>query len=703
MVTYENLYHLNLSPLEDAAEAWKLRRKRLSEAAEDFDRDVVKAVEGAGWVEDTRTDETAKSRLDAEHTELEQAGKVAKAVHDNLESAARELRAKKKALVDLVEREIPKKFRVTDQGQVVPGDSFAADPRPGVTAPGYPREDDAQEAEQWQRRITKLLNEAATIDENAAARLRYNFQDDDDGSQFRGDAFGGGKADASADAGKAAQLARKGDNMSLAELNELNALMKEHGKDPAFAGKFASSMGGKGTIDFWYSMRPAGIVDPDDPRKKAIEKMRGNLGRTLATASGSGTPGMREWKREIIEAGDERLGAGVGPYGFQVMSEVLGEGEWDSKFLGDYGKELLSFERKEIESGAEPKSIWNHPDWGDPVTGLLEGVSHNPDAATDLFNDKTLFKDTSAYVDQGFSMPWSDDDKKSYSTAEYLLHHREYFDTDDNGKNPSMDALGDAMFAATSGRTPGDTTSPYLEPTPDQVDATRNSLAGLAANDEFPSELRDDAAKMLAHQGQLTYDSMALPRTMETPFDRADLANVTTEIAHDGAAYGTLEKHLNEVAVQDIKTEKDSPDNSLARAGHANGFLEYAAKSAIENDAEEKIDEGTWNGKAAGSAASTGLGYIPVVGDVLSGASDLITEDITKEHEEKEKEHKEGKNQEVHERRTGKMAALVDTWQNENGNWAAERPTEYSDEDVHNKIAAAAVRGRSTAMGAKGE
>jgi hypothetical protein len=100
----------------------------------------VKAVEGAGWVKDIRTDETAKSCLDAKHTELEHAGKVAKAVHDNLESAARELRAKKKALVYLVETEIPKRFRVTDHGQVVPGDSFAADPRLGVTGPGYPRE-----------------------------------------------------------------------------------------------------------------------------------------------------------------------------------------------------------------------------------------------------------------------------------------------------------------------------------------------------------------------------------------------------------------------------------------------------------------------------------------------------------------------------------------------------------------------------------
>ncbi|OEU85292.1 hypothetical protein DB35_15945 [Streptomyces abyssalis] len=349
----------------------------------------------------------------------------------------------------------------------------------------------AQEARQWQDRINKVLQEAATIDENAATRLRHNFQDDDDGSQFRGDAFAGGKTDAGADAGRASQLARKGEDMSLSEINELNALMKEHGKDPAFSAKFATSMGGQGTIDFWHGMRPD-AVNPNDPRHKAIEQMRGNLGRTLATATGSGAPGMDKWKRDVIAAGDERQGNGsnTDPYGFQVMSDLMQEGEWDGQFLGDYGKEVLSFEREAIEDGKSPEELWTGHDstpsnydlpgnsWGnDPVTGLLTGVSHNPDAATDLFNDKTLFKDTSAYVDQGMvNMPWAEDEKESYSTAEYLLNHRQYFDTIDSvdGKtvNPSMDALGDAMFAASSGRTPGDTTSPYLDPTPDQLEAT---------------------------------------------------------------------------------------------------------------------------------------------------------------------------------------------------------------------------------------
>lgn len=722
MVTYANLYHLNLGPLESAAEAWKLRQKRLSEAAADFEQDVLKPVRGAGWEESSRTDETAKSRIAAEHKELEEAGKVAAAVHGNLSSASRELRAKKKALVDLVDSEIPKKFRVTDQGQVMPADSFMPPPATGVTAPGYPRQEDAQEARQWQDRINKVLQEAASVDENAAARLRYNFQDDDDGSQFRGDAFAGGKADASADAGRAARLARKGEHMSLSEINELNSLMKEHSKDPAFSGKFASSMGGQGTIDFWARMRPD-AVNPNDPRDKALEQMRGNLGRTLATATDSGAPGMDKWKREVLAAGDQRQGgdSNTNPYGFQVMSDLMGEGKWDSGFLGDYGKEVLSFEREAIEDGKSPEELWQghksaYPNaqtpgnsWGnDPINGLLKGVTHNPDAATDLFNDKSLFKDTSAYVDQGLvNMPWAEDEKSSYSTAEYLLHHREYFDTIGSGPdgkptNPSMDALGDAMYAATSGRTPGDT-SPYAEPTPDQLEAAQNSLHGLAENDKFPPELRDDAAKVLAHHGNSTYETMGHARTMETPFDRADLAKVTTEVAHDGAAFGTLDKSLNEIAVEDIKSEKDDPSASLARSGRVNGFLEHGATSALNDDEEGKVDRAAWAKSAGGAVASGGLGYVPVAGGAVGAATGPVIEAIAKDYEDDVKKETEEDRQQVGEVRSRRMSALVETWQTHNGNWAAAQPSGFDYDNLHNKISAAANDGKTEAEKAEGK
>jgi hypothetical protein len=606
----------------------------------------------------------------------------------------------------------------------VSAESVVAPPKPvpGITAPNDPRQAEAQEAQQWQQRIDKLLQEAATIDENAAARLRYNFQDDDDGSQFRGDAFDGGKADASADAGRASQLAHKGENMSLAEINELNSLMKEHGKDPAFSAKFATSMGGQGTIDFWQRMRPD-AVNPNDPRDRALEQMRGNLGRTLATATDSGDPGMAQWQREVLAAGGKRQGgdSNTHPYGFQVMSDLMGEGKWDSGFLGEYGKGVLSFEREAVEDGKSPEELWQghksaYPNaqtpgnsWGnDPVTGLLKGVSHNPDAATDLFNDKTLFKDTSAYVDQGaINMPFVEDEKGSYSTAEYLLHHRDYFDTvgsDANGNttNPSMNALGDAMYAAGTGRVPGDTTTPFAEPTPDQLEATRNSLHGLAENDKFPPDLRDDTAKVLAHHGESTYDTMAQAKTMETPFDRADLAKVTTEVAHDGAAFGTLDKSLNQIAVHDIQTEKDEPWQSLDRSGRVNGFLEYSATSALNDDEEGKIDRAAWGKSAAGAVASGGLGYVPVAGGAAGAAPGPVIEAIAKDYEDGVKEHTQDQRQVVSDERSGRMSSLVDSWQRTNGNWA-ENHDGYGYEDLHRRIAGEATLAQEEAKQSEGK
>jgi hypothetical protein len=48
VVTYANLYHLNLGPLDSATKAWELRHKRLSEAAADFEQDVLRPVRAAG-------------------------------------------------------------------------------------------------------------------------------------------------------------------------------------------------------------------------------------------------------------------------------------------------------------------------------------------------------------------------------------------------------------------------------------------------------------------------------------------------------------------------------------------------------------------------------------------------------------------------------------------------------------------------------
>jgi hypothetical protein len=94
---------------------------------------------------------------------------------------------------------------------------------------------------------------------------------------------------------------------------------------------------------------------------------------------------------------------------------------------------------------------------------------------------------------------------------------------------------------------------------------------------------------------------------------------------------------------------------------------------------------------------------IPVAGDALSGASDLVIEGAKKDHEEKVEETAEGKRQEVYEGRTEKMAALVEKWQEENGNWAAEQPSGYSAQELHSRISKEAGNGREEAKLAEGE
>ncbi|OEU91542.1 hypothetical protein DB35_15950 [Streptomyces abyssalis] len=67
------------------------------------------------------------------------------------------------------------------------------------------------------------------------------------------------------------------------------------------------------------------------------------------------------------------------------------------------------------------------------------------------------------------------------------------------------------------------------------------------------------------------------------------------------------------------------------------------------------------------------------------------------------KEATEGQRQEVSEVRSGQMRALVETWQRNNGNWAADQPSGYDYEDLQNRIVDGANNAHEDAKRAEGK
>ncbi|MFE5487033.1 DUF6571 family protein [Streptomyces sp. NPDC056527] len=243
---------------------------------------------------------------------------------------------------------------------------------------------------------------------------------------------------------------------TLDEIKRINSLLSKHEGDPYFAEQFATGLGSKKTLEFWT--RIADRTQYGDEMTKESAKIQKSLGYTLATASHSTSPAMESWKKEMIELGDKRvdmvdMNMGTmtkGPYGYQVMSSLMRNGEYEKDFLHDYGKSLIDFEKD--HKGTDPKKLWQPDgyetylnfgagtDHGlDPMAGYMEALGHNPDAAKEFFSSKD-------WDSSGKELKSMDPELK------YLLEDRKWPDMPNNTKgSEDFDELGHAIEAATLG------------------------------------------------------------------------------------------------------------------------------------------------------------------------------------------------------------------------------------------------------------
>ena len=178
--------------------------------------------------------------------------------------------------------------------------------------------------------------------------------------------------------------------------------------DPYFNEKFATGLGPEGTLRFWASVAEPQAGNPysrapaehSKERLKQLAALQDNLGMALGSATQSDSPAMQAWEKKVIDLGGSRLDVSSGPYGFQVMSNLMREGDYDSKFLKDYGKALMDDDKRFSKEPFHPYQHWmynNESDLNfgakddrgqDPVTGFMEALGHNPGASTDFFSTK---------------------------------------------------------------------------------------------------------------------------------------------------------------------------------------------------------------------------------------------------------------------------------------------------------------------------
>lgn len=388
----------------------------------------------------------------------------------------------------------------------------------------------------------------------------------------------------SAQAVKLAKLATEDPSkLSNAQMAQLNALLALHENNPDFAEQLATGLGPAGTLKFYAAVTDprqfetsprstVGLSDNQREREKLLGDLEKSLGITLATATRNDDPAMRQWKKTMISLGGTDVGDGPDQhvYGFQVMSDLMRNGTYDTTFLDSYGTSLIAFEKantSDVVGGLQRQVIekdvlpWDQPDmiydrmhYGaandggtDPMTGFMEALGHNPAASTTFFENSKNFD----YLTE--TRDWPGDSTTDHSTKTIAGYK----------------SLGHALESATMGSA-YDADPPQLHRTKDTAKVMTEVVDryGQSAAGTDKGKTRDSGADLLARQsgigpslGRMTaayiddvdwgvdgdnpYSVYSGTKSGRSPGDRArfdpgNLDRFLGTIAHDDSAYTSV-------------------------------------------------------------------------------------------------------------------------------------------------------------------
>ncbi|MFI1510500.1 hypothetical protein [Streptomyces sp. NPDC020597] len=455
------LRHGDLSKLGEAVTDWQQMTKKLAELQKDAESNLKAKADTARWAGVNATvsrefiTKTAAEFADA-HTQADSIAKILSDTHGELVSFRTQLTA-------AIARGAQQNLSVIDTGEgtfTVTGNTrpdWASDPsgKTGAT--------DQKAADALRDEIQAILAKATQSDNSAATVLRllvdqakYGFTD-----ASYADRDSAAKAVAAAE--KLAKMARNPADMSLDDIKNFNRTMDTFHDDPLFAEQFATRLGPKGTLQFWTEMTSvhAGARGSELDTMKSLQS---NLSLTLATASFSDSEAMQDWKKGVVAEGNTNFRAAdsfspVGALGSQVISSLMREGQYDTEFLDDYSKTLFKADKGAGESNTDAlwvkgydalDLVFGDGNGRDPLEGLFEGLSHNPEAATHAFESKSDLDHmlgTTVYTDRGAS-------------------------------------LGHALEAAVTGVAAGDSTSPAPPHSAAQVEIMANVMNAVAQPDD---------------------------------------------------------------------------------------------------------------------------------------------------------------------------------------------------------------------------
>ncbi|MFF0381959.1 hypothetical protein [Streptomyces sp. NPDC004286] len=658
MVAFDDLLHARLGSLQESVNDWTETVKKLQKLQEKADNGMQRKADKADW----KGQNAGVTRPFIKKTakEFGDAAKEAESIRNILRDALADFKASKKRLGEIVDAAPGKGIRIGTDGSV---SYLVAPDRRGKDYDGPdPKQADFDKV----RADIKAALDKATESDDVASRALVALVGKDE-SNFSGTDYHSLKdAKSVQDAQEFVALSRKGAHSSPSELAHADQLLKEHAGDKLFAEKVATGMGGKGTMAYW-----AAIVDSHQgnmPKKElaTLKDLQKNFGLTLAEATHGDSAGMRKWKKDVIELGDQqfitdRTKDTTGPFGFQIASSLMRHGEFDQKFLNDYGDKLIDYEKN-----TNAPQLWAHGgqyydalnfgagknDGGrDPMTGFLEALGHNPHASTEFFHDKEHFNYLTGVETKKGPEPriWPQDSANFVPSP------------DQKQGLPGFASLGHALEAATTGHNYEDGPSPrtsvhsadqaeimnrLVTSMSKQPDLVREGMAGSLG--KISAEYMSDIHRAL-NPDKRELDSMFPNNGVDSYLNEGDVMRFLHTVGQDPDGYAAVNLGQHQYTASIIDFHAQHPElyvNGLASSHSESvkqvigifakeaGEIECVIGAGRDYALEHKIVEGdgsfntalgkagTWAGSLAG--IGVGLGTAPFAGPSGTIAGGLL-------------------------------------------------------------------------------
>ncbi|MFE1412854.1 hypothetical protein ACFW6F_18890 [Streptomyces sp. NPDC058746] len=688
MLTYENVMHAPLDKLQTAATDWKAMADKLDEMAEAARNGMKAKSDKAEWSGVTAG--VGRAFVDKTAKEFEDAAKEARGVQQLLSDGHTTIKTAQDALKKAVQEEAPAAgFQVDGAGKVT---AIPMDPKTEFAArhdPDYPEFKRKQEENRkaWQAKVDRLVEDVADADDSLARALRANVTDDHDFSGPKYTTLDGEQADRAADLMKKLSKEPGGVARNPEALRELEDLLDDNRNDPEFAPDFYRKLGPDGTLEAYakLSIDASTLGDAGKDRLAMVGNIQNDMGAMLGLATQKDTPNHLDaaWTTDLMKAGRKEMQV-TGDltskiYGYQALGALLHEGKYDKDFLTSVGRDMVAFDRehaKEWEHGApyDPKTVLSQGKDGSrgfyPLTGLMDAMSHNPDAATAFFNEPVRQDSNGDGIVTTADKAVDGQHGKARGMVDYMLDKESWADAFDRAPGhpygeagPGQEALGSALEAAVSGRAAGDEDAKPVPHTKEMASIMERVVEKVGDDPSLVAQDPDDEDKkprlgpLAGHFGNMAAEyipdlqasaenggnQIKVSGTM-AEFDEATVSRFLGAVAQDPGAYGAItnaNQAFTAVLVNDVVQHhgqytqlSEAVELAVQPGGQIAGMMTEARAQGMHGETahanEEYVkgveDGAKWINRGISAAGGKYLEMVPLAGDIVEWVQEDVTE-----------------------------------------------------------------------------